>query len=228
MAAYLDVLQAIGRDRYGSADSMIPHLALVTLTLRVRPGVPLSVLYSRMQEAQKKLRRRKQWVEVVSGGAFAVEVKCKGDGSWNVHLHGVVESRRPVDLYKVEKAGKEKWKCNLVGPKGVLRGDELGSLWREITGDSYVVDISPVLRSKGGLRGAVSYILAYMKKDPEFPSEAEHREFNEVLHGRRTVTLFGTWWGYVMPEKEPFPCPECGEAVWMSEYEVRELGRGPP
>jgi len=231
----------------------IEKLALVTLTLKLREGVTLRSLLDRIRKAFSDLRRRLPWEKTVAGGFYAIEAKWSEKyQAWNCHIHALVESRGVVKPFKAtcsRCSGEGCRKCD--GEGWYWQGDILGSgvkltpqgldaIWKQVTGDSYITNIMPVLEERGGKKGAVSYLIKYLLKGAEVGGRAG--EYNDAYYSRRIVHSFGSWHSRSKdyrfidePEKEPLECRECGAIVWISEYELRELknraieqGRAPP
>ncbi|KXA91480.1 hypothetical protein AKJ64_04720, partial [candidate division MSBL1 archaeon SCGC-AAA259E17] len=102
------------------------------MTLTFRRSWNLESLVERAFDCFRKLRRRKI-LEGVRGGFYSVEVKPPNEQGWYVHIHVILDG-----FYMLQ---------------GVL-SDE----WKDITGDSFYVDIRSVRNRKAG----VFYLLGYV------------------------------------------------------------------
>lgn len=143
-----------------------PHRFL-TLTIR-HDQEPLRVLIARLYSGFRRLRQRVLWEERVDGGVAFLELTYDATrGSWNPHLHAVLDGKY-FDL------------------------QDLRTLWLSCTGDSHNIKIKLIRRKPD----AVWYVTKYATK-PLPPSVVEDPdaldEALRVLKGRRTVLCFGTW-----------------------------------
>ncbi|RMD62830.1 hypothetical protein D6833_06375 [Candidatus Parcubacteria bacterium] len=176
--------------RYLKPLQRMGDLKFVTLTLRATTDLETGVW--RMQRCLEKLRRRASIRRCLRGGLYCIETgkptKRGGQYVFNVHAHLLVSMDfRP-----------QKW---------------LSALWKEITGDSWVVDIRFVRSAQRALRYVLDYLgkgCASMKEpwDPEAIVE-----FMVALEGKRLVQPFGDLLGSA-ERGERFVCPSCGEAIF--------------
>jgi hypothetical protein len=115
-----------------------------------------------------KLRRRAKWKATQKGGVFFVEIKRRrGDSSWHVHLHIIAEG---LNLSK-------HW---------------LSTAWHEVTGDSFIVDLSLCDDDAK----AAYYAAKYAGKGLHGSCYHEPdvlRAGMLALKGRRLVGKWGTW-----------------------------------
>ena len=215
-------------------------MALVTLTMRIDGRArDLAGQIERIRSAWRKLIRQRGWQSAVRGGLYSIEVQWSSRyrGAWNVHIHSLVEARRLLVRFWVWKTGKDgkryrKECAEIVGSRR-LTPQGLSAAWRGVTGDSYVVDITPVQAEQGGARGAMGYILKYLTKGGrQYPSRDMYLEYRRIMHGVRTVQTFGAWYATskdyrfsVRPGRKPRPCKECGGIYWMSEWQYRAYER---
>lgn len=147
----------------------------VTLTLRHNNN-SLSTEIERLYDAFKKLRKSKLWKTTQRGGAAFLEVKRSRDRqSWHPHFH-VVTQGKFIDVARLQ------------------------TLWREITKDSWIVDVAYVKHENNVL----SYVTKYASKpfDPTiFENSHVLEEAMIALQGRRMIVTFGNWKGLQMTEK---------------------------
>lgn len=221
--------------RYSTRTAHLPkeNLSLLTLTLRIRPGVNLQTQARRIRRAFVKLMRQAKMKRCVAGGLYGLEALLQEGprGTWNVHLHALVLTHRPVSRWFSEADGR--WHSDWYdGRGGKIRPQDLGALWLALTGDSFVVDITPIRDSLG----AVSEVVKYLGKGVNLPAEGPwRRDYNEAFSGSRLVQPFGCFHkaskayefeteDEVWAEERPvFRCPNCGCTRWIHEYELRRL-----
>jgi hypothetical protein len=195
----------------------------------------------------RKLRQRKLW-EPVLGCLGTMEIKARpGLGEVASHLHVLIarpscrclRGRRPGDGGPTCKHG------NLWCPHA-LNQCCVSEAWREITGDSFVVDIRAVQTDEdGSMRGAVREVVKYCTKLTEVSSKQREDGLSDVLElhrairRRRLLITAGVFRGLVEPvtaqelldQAESKPCPVCGTlwetvaAAW-SESSGHYLVRG--
>jgi hypothetical protein len=94
--------------------------------------------------------------------------------------------------------------------------------WKDITGDSYIVDLRAVTSVKDGLR----YLLKYVSKPPQLWGENEglsamekeerREDFNSAMKGVRTVQPFGKLYGELTLDLPDVACPQCGAHEWVT------------
>jgi hypothetical protein len=142
----------------------------ITLTLKHRPQ-PLAMQIKRLYQAFKKMRNYREWKESQHGGAAMLEVKYEAQtGFWHPHLH-------------------------LVSEGNFLHKRELSAMWKQATGDSYIVDIRQMKDSKE----VAHYVTKYISKGTsptvwEIASVAQ--EWILATKGVRTMLTYGTWRGF--------------------------------
>lgn len=139
----------------------------VTLTLAHTPA-PLADQIRRLFASFKKLRQRGIWKSTQRGGAFMLEVKLSQDG-WHPHLH-------------------------IVTSGSFLNQRALSEAWRDVTGDSFIVDVRAVKSS----HDAAYYVAKYITKGTTaavWDDEDAAQEWITASKGVRTCSTFGTWRG---------------------------------
>jgi len=122
----------------------------------------------------------------VRGGIYTIEVENIGNG-WHIHAHVVMDS--------------------LFIPQ-----EFLSAQWHDITGDSYIVDI----REAWSPRGALSYILKYLTKEPKLLEDLKP-VYNQALKGVRLIQPFGVLYAAWTIERCAHSCPDCGGTTWRIE-----------
>ncbi len=226
-------------------ESLDPRrLALVTLTLRLEAGDDLGERVQRIRRAWSKLVRLQAWQAAIIGGFSVIEVKWSSyyGGAWNVHIHALVEAGRLVVPFRFWRNihGKRirALGADLYGEAGPpLTHQVLKTEWSRLTGGSFIVDIAPIRKLKdgrGGVKGALCYILKYLVKEQTWPATGGNSRwmYNSIMKRRRIVGTFGRWHKthkqYRFPPGPPrrvLKCRECGaSAGWISEWQLRRLG----
>lgn len=142
-------------------------LRFMTLTLKSSQQ-PLGQQISRLRKSFRKLRQRRDFKTKLRGGIYFLELtKNKRTNEWHPHLHILFEGG--------------------FVPHGLLK-----NAWREITADSYIVDVRRVPNSKV----AAGYISKYAGKPLPtniiFDTESMVEAIT-ALHGTRVFSSFGTW-----------------------------------
>jgi Replication protein len=155
-----------------------------TFTLK-KSDKPLKEQMDRLYDSFKQLRKLPVWKNTQKGGCMHFEVKwakaktahIDAPEQWHPHLHCAVEGNY-VDAQEIQHA------------------------WHQITGDSYVVDIRAIDKTKD----AAWYIAKYVGKgvnDQVWQNDTAADEFVLAMKGRRTCATFGSWRGFKLLEKEP-------------------------
>lgn len=184
---------------YLSSVEAIKRPKLLTLTLRNVER--LQGQAQRLRRCFTRLCRRKRWKDLIRGGLQTVEVTNQGKG-WHVHLHVLVDS-------------------------AFLPWDKLRADWREITGDSFIVDV----REAGSVGEGLKYCLKYLGKPPKLQGKGERvtdgelegrrEEYRAAMKGVRLVQPFGTLYGELVMVLPDVICRECGGHAWLVwEFEL--------
>lgn len=153
----------------------------LTLTLKRRPLCRENVKF--LRDCFTKLRHRKIWT--ARGGVYQIEIGTVDElGQCNLHIHAAIDSP-----YMSQKS--------------------LSKVWKEITGDSFIVDI----RKAKDARDIVWYMSKHLAKMPGpmiwGHMKWQHKLINDVLKGTRLVQGFGTLCHVSMP-LGGCTCPKCG------------------
>lgn len=170
-----------------------PELRMYLVTFTVKNGPDLGERMNHISRGlgQLTLRRRMHWnndqayteacAAVGSVGSFEIK-RGTGSGLWHPHFH-------------------DAWMCDTEPDEEALRAE-----WREITGDSHVVDVTPfhyVQRGDFATADTVardfSEVFKYALKFSELPL-ADNWHAAQQLHGRRLVRSFGALFGVKVPE----------------------------
>lgn len=186
------------REKYLDCIQSMKNPALWTLTLVDSDDLVGDV--DRIREAFAKLRRRKPFRYAIRSGLYAIEVTPGKTKRFRVHLHAL------LDAHYVSQAA-------------------LSKVWKELTNDSFVVDVRRV-RDK---RKALHYVLSYITKQVDPKTAAQPIRFLisvlERLEGKHLVQVLGDLWGAIKEQaKAAFCCPKCSADLWMVlDFLTREI-----
>lgn len=165
------------------------------LTVTLRRGDDLELLVDRLVQGFKNLRRR-DVMAPVRGGFYAIEVVPKPDGEWHVHLHALIDAP-------------------------FIEQEDISDEWRDITGDSYVVDIRKLANQEAGVRYVLGYTTKREKIERDWCDESEDRkkEFEDAIKGRRFLQPWGSLYGVDRCEHS-LTCPTCQKSTWsVAEFD---------
>ena len=183
----------------------ITRYALLTLTYRDSEVLEGSV--SRCWRDFRKLRQRKLWHQVL-GCVATMEIKRgKRSRLWHPHLH-VLVARPSCTCLRGRRLGDGGPTCahgKLWCPHA-LNQCCASEAWREITGDSFVVDIRAVhADDDGSMAGAVREVVKYCTKLTDVSAkeredgESDVLELHRAIRGRRLLTTTGVFRGWPSP-----------------------------
>lgn len=177
------------------AVQMMNSVRFFTLTL-LSTDKKLAQCCEQLISGFRELRRSKVWKEHVSAGIWTAEIKPgKHEGTWNVHLHMLVDGK-----YFDQKS--------------------LSAAWLKATGDSYVVDV----RKVNSVKGAAWYVAKYVAKPGDFTkmSDEEICCYATAVKGRRLFGTFGKLHSMKDLEEETVEVATLGN-VCISANKVRSL-----
>jgi hypothetical protein len=147
----------------------------ITLTLR-HNAARLSGEINRLYECFKKLRKTLLWKRTQVGGVAFLEVKRSRDReSWHPHFH-ILSQGKYIDVLHLQRT------------------------WKEITGDSWIVDVRAIKNEAS----VMQYVTKYASKpfDPTLYETHETLvEAIQALQGKRMIVTYGNWKGLQMTEK---------------------------
>lgn len=173
------------------------RLRFLTLTLKATDQ-PLPEQIDRLQSAFQALRRRKFWTKRCVGGVAFLEINWNEKTSrWHPHFHILIEG-------------------------SYLPQQALKTLWYQLTGDSWIVDIRAIRDASVATR----YVTKYASKPlnhtflhiPERLDEAI-----DSLKGRKLCLTFGSWRGLPL---SPAPCDGAWEHVASLESVIERASHG--
>lgn len=174
------------------------RLRLMTLTLR-HSTEPLNDLIDKLYSCWDQLRKTRLIQGSVAGGVAFLEVTRGTEGrSWHPHLHVLWEGR-------------------------FIPQDQVSKMWKELTGDSWIVDLRPI----GDSDAAARYVAKYASKSIPKSVWNDHERFVEVIQtfqGRRTFNAFGSWRKFPLSK---VPEPEIGwERICPLSWLIRAARHG--
>lgn len=166
-------------DRWECIKAENPLLRPFLVTLTVKDGPDLLERFKHLRKSQHELwhRRRRGRGSVLDGVAGAVwsyEVKRgAGSGDWHPHLHMIALAESIPD------AG------------------QLAVEWKNITGDSFVVDVRPISQDDP-VSGFIEVFKYAVKFSEQPPADTWH--CFQTLSGRRLIGSAGVFRGVEVPE----------------------------
>lgn len=172
LAAYLARFEVVKAEN--------PRLKPFLITLTVKDGDDLKERFDHLKKCQHELWKRKHRgrgcsLEGVAGAVWSYEVKRgKNSGKWHPHLHMVALAEVQPDQ------------------------DDLSSEWREITGDSFIVDVRPI-DQQDPVSGFIEVFKYAVKFSDQGPEDTVHAW--ETLRGRRLLASSGKFRGVDIPEE---------------------------
>jgi hypothetical protein len=172
LSAYLERFEYIRSEK----SALRPFL----VTLTVKDGDDLGERLDHLRRSLQKLNKRRahephSWScwHGIAGAVWSYEVKRgRGSGLWHPHVHMVVMSESPISAAA------------------------LSSEWRDVTGDSYIVDVHAV---HGDPAEAFCEVFKYAVKFSDMePADLLHA-WGE-LRGKRLLGCSGVFFGVEVPE----------------------------
>jgi Replication protein len=166
LKAYLDRWEVIQAEK----TALKPFL----VTLTVRDGSDLEERFKHLYRSQHELWKRKQRgrgsaLDGVEGAVWSYEVKRgKNSGKWHPHLHMIALAESIPDQ------------------------QQLAAEWKNITGDSFIVDVRPISQEDpvSGFIEVFKYAVKFSDQEPEDTIHAW-----EILAGRRLLGSAGCFRG---------------------------------
>lgn len=139
------------------------HPKMITLTL-LHTDDPLQLQIKHLYDSFRKLRRRAYFQRLITGGVWFFQLKWNPSREeWHPHIH-----------------------CLVAG--AFLPHNRLKSLWHEITGDSYVVDIRPVK----DLQNASTEVARYATSPADI-TKMPFEQAIDVYYATKNRRICGSW-----------------------------------
>jgi hypothetical protein len=153
-------------------------------------------LARRVQKQYVEQGKQIPWKELVDGGVYGIDIlqtEENEDGTYNVHIHVICE------MPYIPQAA-------------------LSAVWEDLTG-APVVDVRRI-REDGELdaESALSEVIGYVTKPPEFESMEEEVEYLTTLKGARLVQPFGSMHGNTPRVTGLLLCSDCHRAPRWWNY----------
>jgi hypothetical protein len=169
-------------DRLAVLKAANPALKAYLVTLTVKDGEDLGERFDHLQSSIQKLHKTRtgsrQYSEAckAEGAVWSYEFKRgKKSGLWHPHVHAV-------------------WLCNEAPDARAL-----SQQWHGITGDSFIVDVTPFHDQNDVLTGFLE-VFKYAVKFSDLPLQDNWHGF-ETLAGKRLIASFGSFRGVEVPEE---------------------------
>lgn len=173
LKAYMDKVRVILAER--------PHLKAYLVTLTVKNGPDLLERYTHLQRSVHKLHKtrtgKRQYSEACKAEAAVWSYEFKlgaNSGEHHPHMHAVWLCGEAPDKYK------------------------LSEQWKAITGDSYIVDVTPFYDQEDIVSGFLE-VFKYAVKFSDLPLD-QNWHAHQVLAGKRLIASFGAFRGIEVPE----------------------------
>ena len=161
---------------------LIPHL----ITLTVKNGPDLLERFGHLRACYRKLQQRRK--DFLAGrGAYTEFSKCvAGVGSYELTYNAIAREFHPH--------------LHLIGlVNGYLHQLRMVEEWREIAGDSFILDVRPFSTPDEPIK-AFREVFKYTLKFSQLPIALNYR-VAEQLQRRRLLISFGSFWGTKVPEE---------------------------
>jgi hypothetical protein len=177
------------------------HLSQITLTYHNFSYLTSSQVKS-IQKDFKTLTHTQFWKDRIRGGLAVIECKHESDSAgWNLHLHILVDA-------------------------SFIPQSHLSSIWKKITGHSYIVDV----RQEHNAKSSFSHLIKYFLKSPIIRGSNEQGlkdSYNQSFFRCRNIIAFGTLYNSIDEgvDSYRYQCPKCGNKGWISEYEIERMSR---
>lgn len=138
-------------DRWECIKAQNPSLKPFLVTLTVKDGSDLEERFKHLYKAQRELWMRKHRgraspLQGVQGAVWSYEIKRgSGSGLWHPHLHMIALAESQPDQL------------------------ELSQAWKNITGDSHIVDVRPISQEDpiSGFMEVFKYAVKFSDQPPE-------------------------------------------------------------
>ena len=92
----------------------------------------------------------------------------------------------------------------------------MSEVWKQITGDSYRIDIQAVdVGTRQSPKRASAYLLKHVRKPPRFDTLEQYVDYWLMLKGIRRLHTYGIFFGHEgwKPDRDPFVCPFTGRPL---------------
>ena len=165
-------------DRFEVIKAAKPHLKAFLVTLTVKDGDDLNERFKHLYKSQRELWMRKNRgrgsvLDGVEGAVWSYEIKRgSGSGMWHPHLHMIALAETSPDQAA------------------------LAAEWKNITGDSHIVDVRPISQEDPA-SGFIEVFKYAVKFSDQTPADTVHAW--ETLAGKRLLGSAGCFRGVDVP-----------------------------
>ena len=166
-------------DRWEIIHAEKPHLLPFMVTLTVKDGPDLKERFKHLYKSQRQLwmqknRGRGSPLDGVEGAVWSYEIKRgSGSGLWHPHLHMIALAENAPDAF------------------------ELAKEWKNITGDSFIVHVTPI-DQEDVISGFMEVFKYAVKFSDQPPADTVHAWL--TLATKRLLGSSGCFRGVVVPE----------------------------
>jgi hypothetical protein len=166
-------------DRWEIIHAEKPHLLPFLVTLTVKDGPDLKERFKHLHKGQRELWKQKQRgrgspFDGIEGAVWSYEIKRgSGSGLWHPHLHMIALAETAPDAF------------------------ELAKEWKNITGDSFIVHVTPI-DQKDPISGFMEVFKYAVKFSDQPPADTVHAWL--TLATKRLLGSSGCFRGVVVPE----------------------------
>jgi hypothetical protein len=166
-------------DRWEVIHAEKPHLLPFLVTLTVKDGPDLAERFKHLHKGQRELWMRKHRgrgspLDGVEGAVWSYEIKRgSGSGLWHPHLHMIALAESAPDAF------------------------ELAKEWKNITGDSFIVHVTPI-DQEDPISGFMEVFKYAVKFSDQPPADTVHAWL--TLATKRLLGSSGCFRGVVVPE----------------------------
>ena len=166
-------------DRFEIIKAEKPKLLPFLITLTVKDGPDLKERFKHLFRSQHELWKRKRRgrgsvLDGVQGAVWSYEIKRgTGSGLWHPHLHMIALAESQPDAF------------------------ELATEWKNITGDSFIVHVTPI-DEEDHISGFMEVFKYAVKFSDQPPADTVHAWL--TLAGKRLLGSAGCFRGVEVPE----------------------------
>jgi Replication protein len=166
-------------DRWEVIHAEKPHLLPFLITLTVKDGADLKDRFKHLHDGQRELWKQKQRgrgspLDGIEGAVWSYEIKRgSGSGLWHPHLHMIALAETQPDTF------------------------ELAKEWKNITGDSFIVHVTPI-DQEDVISGFMEVFKYAVKFSDQPPADTVHAWL--TLATKRLLGSSGCFRGVVVPE----------------------------
>ena len=174
--------------RYRYIMQQKPYLMPFLITLTVKNGPDLGERFQHLQSSFRALQdKRRRYLSAPKKHPFTQLAKVKvGAGTYeNTYNTHTEEHHAHIHLIAL---------CD-----GIPAHKPLSDEWREITKDSFIVDIRP-FQDINNPESAFKEVFKYVLKFSTMPLDVNYQA-SQVLAGRRLLISFGDFWGTKVPDQ---------------------------